>query len=221
LKNKKIITIDGPSASGKGSLARRLAQDLNFLLLDSGLLYRAYAYCFQKKKDHGLAAALFNEIEIKNSESIMNVFEKGSNITTNLRHEEIAHLASRLSSLEVTRQHLLSFQRNLANNEGLVADGRDMGTIVFPSAATKIFLTASISIRAKRRFAELKKNNPLLSFQEIEKDIQLRDTADQTREISPLLPADDALKIDSTNMSEKEVLVAAKAHYIKCLNDEI
>ena len=151
----------------------------------------------------------------------MNVFEKGSNITTNLRHEEIAHLASSLSSLEVTRQHLLSFQRNLANNEGLVADGRDMGTIVFPSASTKIFLTASISIRAKRRFAELKKNNPLLSFQEIEKDIQLRDTADQTREISPLLPADDALKIDSTHMSEKEVFVAAKAHYVKCLNDEI
>ena len=141
MKNKKIITIDGPSASGKGSLARRLAQDLNFLLLDSGLLYRAYAYCFQKKKNHPLAATLFNEIEIKNSESIMNVFENGRNITTNLRHEEIAHLASSLSSLEVTRQHLLSFQRNLANNEGLVADGRDMGTIVFPSAATKIFLT--------------------------------------------------------------------------------
>jgi len=206
LKNKKIITIDGPSASGKGLLARELAKELDFILLDSGLLYRAYSYCFDKEKNHDSAMNFFSQLSIKGVTGAMEVFEENRNITPALRHENIALSASKLSSLKETRENLIAFQRGLVNDYGLIADGRDMGTVVFPDAATKIFLIADIDVRAERRFLELQNAGQGVNMRDLIEDIRLRDEADRAREISPLVPAADSVEVNSSNLTPQEVL---------------
>jgi len=206
LKNNNIITIDGPSASGKGSLAKALAKKLNFILLDSGLLYRAYSYCFDQNKNHAGAKELFSYLEIKIIDHEMYVFYENKDITSILRQENVAKSASKLSSLKETRDNLISFQRDLANENGLVADGRDMGTVVFPDAGTKIFLVADAEVRAKRRFLELQNTGQGVNMRDLIDDIRLRDEADEAREISPLIPADDSIEVNSSNLNSQEVL---------------
>ena len=206
MKNKKIITIDGPSASGKGLLARELAKELDFILLDSGLLYRAYSYCFDKEKNHDSAMNFFSQLSIEGVTGAMEVFEGNRNITPELRHENIALSASKLSSLKETRENLIVFQRGLANDYGLIADGRDMGTVVFPDAATKIFLIADIEVRAERRFLELQNAGQGVNMRDLIEDIRLRDEADRAREISPLVPAADSVEVNSSNLTPQEVL---------------
>ncbi|MDC0906799.1 (d)CMP kinase [Gammaproteobacteria bacterium] len=206
MKNNNIITIDGPSASGKGSLAKALAKELNFILLDSGLLYRAYSYCFDQSQNHSTATELFTNLKIDSLDHEMHVFEKNKDITSILRHENIAKSASKLSSLKETRANLISFQRDLASNHGLVADGRDMGTVVFPDAGTKIFLVADAEVRAKRRFLELQNAGQGVNMRDLIDDIRLRDEADKAREISPLIPADDSIEVNSSNLNPQEVL---------------
>ena len=206
MKNNNIITIDGPSASGKGSLAKALAKKLNFILLDSGLLYRAYSYCFDQSQNHASATELFSNLRIDSMEHEMRVFEQKKDITSILRHENVAKSASKLSSLKETRDNLISFQRDLASNHGLVADGRDMGTVVFPDAGTKIFLVADAEVRAKRRFLELQNAGQGVNMRDLIDDIRLRDEADKAREISPLIPADDSIEVNSSNLSPQEVL---------------
>ena len=206
MKNKKIITIDGPSASGKGLLASELAKELDFILLDSGLLYRAYSYCFDKEKNHDSAMNFFSQLSIEGVTGAMEVFEGNRNITPALRHENIALSASKLSSLKETRENLLTFQRGLANDYGLIADGRDMGTVVFPDAATKIFLIADIEVRAERRFLELQNAGQGVNMRDLIEDIRLRDEADRAREISPLVPAADSVEVNSSNLTPQEVL---------------
>jgi len=136
----------------------------------------------------------------------MHVFEKNKDITSILRHENIAKSASKLSSLNETRANLISFQRDLASNHGLVADGRDMGTVVFPDAGTKIFLVADAEVRAKRRFLELQNAGQGVNMRDLIDDIRLRDEADKAREISPLIPADDSIEVNSSNLNPQEVL---------------
>ena len=206
MKNKKIITIDGPSASGKGLLARELAKELDFILLDSGLLYRAYSYCFDKEKNHDSAMNFFSQLSIQGVTGAMEVFEGNRNITPELRHENIALSASKLSSLKETRENLIAFQRGLASDCGLIADGRDMGTVVFPDAATKIFLIADIEVRAERRFLELQNAGQGVNMRDLIEDIRLRDEADRAREISPLVPAADSVEVNSSNLTPQEVL---------------
>ena len=206
MKNKKIITIDGPSASGKGLLASELAKELDFILLDSGLLYRAYSYCFDKEKNHDSAMNFFSQLSIEGVTGAMEVFEGNRNITPALRHENIALSASKLSSLKETRENLIVFQRGLANDYGLIADGRDMGTVVFPDAATKIFLIADIEVRAERRFLELQNAGQGVNMRDLIEDIRLRDEADRAREISPLVPAADSVEVNSSNLTPQEVL---------------
>lgn len=206
LKNNNIITIDGPSASGKGSLAKALAKELNFILLDSGLLYRAYSYCFDHSQKHSLAMDLFSQLNIQSIDHEMHVFENGKDITSILRHEDVAKFASELSSFKETRDNLISFQRDLASDHGLVADGRDMGTVVFPNAGTKIFLIANVEVRAKRRFLELQNAGQEVNMRDLIEDIRLRDEADKVREISPLIPAEDSVEVNSSNLSPHEVL---------------
>ena len=206
MKNKKIITIDGPSASGKGLLARELAKELDFILLDSGLLYRAYSYCFDKEKNHDSAMNFFSQLSIEGVTGAMEVFEGNRNITPALRHENIALSASKLSSLKETRENLIAFQRGLASDFGLIADGRDMGTVVFPDAATKIFLIADIGVRAERRFLELQNAGQGVNMRDLIEDIRLRDEADRAREISPLVPAADSVEVNSSNLTPQEVL---------------
>jgi len=206
LKNKKIITIDGPSASGKGLLAKKLAKELGFILLDSGLLYRAYSYCFDKEKNHDSAMNFFLQLTIEGVAGEMEVFEGNNNITQLLRHENVALSASKLSSLKETRENLIAFQRGLANDYGLIADGRDMGTVVFPDAATKIFLIAGVEVRAERRFLELQNTGQGVNMRDLIEDIRLRDEADRAREISPLVPATDSVEVNSSNLTPQEVL---------------
>ena len=206
LKNKKIITIDGPSASGKGLLARKLAKELDFILLDSGLLYRAYSYCFDKEKNHDSAMNFFSQLTIEGVAGEMEVFQGNNNITQLLRHENVALSASKLSSLKETRENLIAFQRGLANDYGLIADGRDMGTVVFPDAATKIFLIADVEVRAERRFLELQNTGQGVNMRDLIEDIRLRDEADRAREISPLVPATDSVEVNSSNLTPQEVL---------------
>ena len=206
MKNKKIITIDGPSASGKGLLARKLAKELDFILLDSGLLYRAYSYCFNKEKNHDSAMNFFSQLTIEGVAGEMEVFEGNNNITQLLRHENVALSASKLSSLKETRENLIAFQRGLVNDYGLIADGRDMGTVVFPDAATKIFLIADVEVRAERRFLELQNTGQGVNMRDLIEDIRLRDEADRAREISPLVPATDSVEVNSSNLTPQEVL---------------
>ena len=206
LKNNNIITIDGPSASGKGSLAKALAKELNFILLDSGLLYRAYSYCFDQSQNHSHAMDLFSHLNIQSIDHEMHVFENEKDITSILRHEDVAKFASELSSFKETRNNLISFQRDLASDYGLVADGRDMGTVVFPDAGTKIFLVADVEVRAKRRFLELQNAGQEVNMRDLIDDIRLRDEADKLREISPLMPADDSIEVNSSNLTPQEVL---------------
>ena len=206
MKNKKIITIDGPSASGKGLLARKLAKELDFILLDSGLLYRAYSYCFDKEKNHDSAMNFFSQLTIEGVAGEMEVFEGNNNITQLLRHENVALSASKLSSLKETRENLIAFQRGLANDYGLIADGRDMGTVVFPDAATKIFLIADVEVRAERRFLELQNTGQGVNMRDLIEDIRLRDEADRARDISPLVPATDSVEVNSSNLTPQEVL---------------
>ena len=206
MKNNNIITVDGPSASGKGSLAKALAKELNFILLDSGLLYRAYSYCFDKSQNHSSAKDLFSNLRINSIDHEMHVFENNTDITSILRHENIAKSASQLSSLKETRDNLISFQRDLASDNGLVADGRDMGTVVFPDAGTKIFLIADAEVRAERRFLELQNAGQGVNMRDLIEDIRLRDEADKAREISPLMPADDSIEVNSSDLTPQEVL---------------
>jgi len=206
LKNNNIVTIDGPSASGKGSLAKALAKELDFILLDSGLLYRAYSYCFEQTRTHSAAKDLFSDLRVESVNHEMHVFENNQDITSILRHENIAKSASQLSSLQETRDNLMSFQRGLASDHGLVADGRDMGTVVFPDAGTKIFLVADAEVRAQRRFYELQNAGQGVNMRDLIEDIRLRDEADKARKISPLKPADDSIEVNSSNLTPQEVL---------------
>lgn len=207
----KILTIDGPSASGKGSLSRNIAKHLGFKILDSGLLYRTYAYFSQSGPNiEEISNRIKNEISFSFNENDVSILHKDKDITSLLRSETTAKIASELSALTKTREDLLTIQRDFYNQDGLVADGRDMGTVVFPKAALKIFLTASPEVRAKRRHLELQKRGQEVNMLDLIADIELRDMKDRTRTLSPLIPAEDSVVIDSSNMSIDEVLSFTK-----------
>ena len=206
----RIITIDGPSASGKGSLTRAIASHLSFDILDSGLLYRAYAYLYEKGVlDRDISSAIKELSFTFNLKDVL-VYEDKIEISSILRSEKIAKVASMLSSKEDTRKNLLDIQRSFYDGKGLVADGRDMGTVVFPSARLKIFLTASSEVRAKRRHIELQNRGQEVNMRDLIEDIEERDMRDKTRTLSPLIPAEDSVVIDSSTMSLDEVLSFTK-----------
>ena len=206
-----IITIDGPSASGKGSLSRNLAKYLDFNILDSGLLYRIYAFLFSISANHDEVKEMINEqISFASDDDGIKVLKDTNDITLELRTEKTAKTASQISALEITRNNLLNIQRNFYSDRGLVADGRDMGTVVFPEARLKIFLEASAEVRAKRRYLELQNRGQEVNMPDLIADIESRDLKDRTRTISPLIPAEDSIVIDSSNMSLDEVLSFTK-----------
>ena len=206
-----VVTIDGPSASGKGSLARNLAEYLDFSILDSGLLYRVYAYFHNLNiGTKEILLLIQKDISFKFNHKDVIVLNDQEDITSELRSEKMAKKASELSSLPTTRENLLALQRNFYQNKGLVADGRDMGTVVFPEAKLKIFLTASAEIRAERRYLELQNRGQEVNMLALIEDIKQRDLKDSTRTLSPLIPAEDSVIIDSSDMSIEEVLSFTK-----------
>ena len=206
-----VVTIDGPSASGKGELAKNIANRFNFKLLDSGILYRLFAYFFNLKfNNQEIVSKINNEISFKLEEDIFKIFIQGEDITKHLRSEDIAKIASKLSSQKEVRESLFKLQRSFYDEKGLVADGRDMGTVVFKDAKLKIFLTASHEVRAKRRYLQLQNLGQEVNMLALIADIKERDLKDSSRELSPLLPADEAYIIDSSDMSLEEVFSITK-----------
>ena len=206
-----VITIDGPSASGKGSLAMAIAQSFNFSLLDSGSLYRLLAYLVNKGESVDSASEIINKnVKFVIKENNLLVLKNDIDISEKIRTEKIAGFASELSARIEVRRALFEIQRSFYNENGLVADGRDMGTVVFKDAKLKIFLTASPQKRAKRRYLELQKRGQEVNMPDLIADIEQRDLKDSSRELSPLLPADDAHVIDSSEMSLEDVVSYTK-----------
>lgn len=207
-----VICIDGPSGSGKGTIAQRVAETLGFHLLDSGALYRLTALAAARRGiefDDGEAVAeVAREMrpffEPAGSRGLRTYLD-GSNVTRDIRAEEIGMNASRVAAHEAVREALLERQRAFRQPPGLVADGRDMGTVVFPDAPLKIFLTASAEARAMRRHNQLKEKGIGVSLRGLLKDIEARDEQDARRAVSPLQPAEDAVEIDSTALSIDQV----------------
>ena len=211
MKRINVITIDGPAASGKGSLAISIANQFSLKLLDSGSLYRLFAF-FERNTDYSeIVEIIKNRVEFKLTNESQNIIlDKNVDITHELKSEEVAKSASKLSSQKEVRNLLLKLQRDFYQGSGLVADGRDMGTVVFNDAKLKIFLTASPEVRAKRRYIELQNRKQEVNMPALIDDIKQRDLSDSTREISPLLPADDAHVIDSSDMSLEDVFSYAE-----------
>lgn len=212
-----VATIDGPSGSGKGTIAALLARRLGWALLDSGALYRVTALAAMNQgvdfaDADALAAVASNlNVEFIPSEDALTIVLAGERVSDSLRTEEVGALASRVAALPAVRAALLQCQRDFARHPGLVADGRDMGTVVFPNASVKVFLTACAEERAKRRFEQLHQKGIDASFDRLLADIQARDERDSHRAVAPLRPADDAIILDSTQMSIQEVLAAVMA----------
>ena len=206
-----MITVDGPSASGKGSLARKIAQIFDLSILDSGSLYRLFAFFAEEGIDMSVIPEIIkSNIEFKIIQEDLMITNLKDDITSKLRSEHIAVLASELSSLAEVRDALFNIQRSFYKHQGLVADGRDMGTVVFKDAKLKIYLTATVEVRARRRYLELQKRGQEVNMPALIADIEQRDFKDSSRELSPLLPADDAHVIDSSEMSLEEVLMISK-----------
>lgn len=207
-----VITVDGPGGSGKGTIAMRLAEKLGWHFLDSGALYRLVAVAAM---DRGIGAddevALGRvadglDVNFAISDDDMVILLDGNYITGRLRSEGVSVFASKIAAVPLVRSALVHRQRAFRKQPGLVADGRDMGTVIFSDAILKIFLTASAEARAKRRYKQLKEKGESVNLSRLFRDIKMRDERDSTRAIAPLKPAQDAHVIDSTELNIKQVL---------------
>ena len=209
--NAVVICVDGPSGSGKGTLSQRLAEALNFHLLDSGALYRVVGYAASVSdidwadNDGVTNIARTLDVSFQSSVTGVRVLYAGSDVTESIRSVKGGEGASAVAAIPSVREALLSRQRELACPPGLIADGRDMGTVVFPEAPLKIFLEASAMARAQRRQSQLQQQGEDVSLPRLLEAIEARDLRDRTRAVSPLVPAEDAVVVDSTTMTADDV----------------
>ncbi|MEO0443785.1 MAG: (d)CMP kinase [Pseudomonadota bacterium] len=210
-----VITVDGPSGSGKGTLCQRLAEKLGFHLLDSGALYRLTALASMEKginlANEAATAEIARNLDVsfKSSADGVNAFLAGRDVSREIRSEKVGMGASQVAALPAVRAALLERQRVFQQAPGLIADGRDMGTTVFPGAAVKLFLTASAEERANRRYNQLIDRGESANLRALLEDIQARDARDMRRSASPLAPAKDAIMIESTSMPIDKVFEMA------------
>ena len=208
------IAIDGPAGAGKSTIAKLVAKELGFIYVDTGAMYRGLAVHFLKKGivpgevEKIEAACEDAKVELGYENGVQQVYLNGENITSQLREEAVGNMASISSAVPAVRAKLLNLQRNLAKEKDVVMDGRDIGTCVLPGADVKIYLTASVETRAKRRYDELKEKGEDCNLEEIAHDIEERDHRDMTREIAPLKQAEDAVLVDSSHMTIEEVVKA-------------
>jgi len=212
-----VITIDGPSGAGKGTLARGLALELGFHLLDSGAIYRVLALAALDRKialdDSAGLCALADSLELTFpfDANHTEICLDSEDISAQLRNQVVAEAASQVAMHADVRLALLSLQRRQAKAPGLVGDGRDLGTVVFPDANLKIFLDASVAVRGERRFQELIESGQTVERSAILRDLEIRDVRDRTRAVAPLVPAVDAFVIDSSEKTPAEVMADARA----------
>ena len=210
-----VIAIDGLSGSGKGTISKMLCLELGWNILDSGALYRTLAYLIELRaigiEDFGSYKKELREefqvtFGIGSLGEPVNIFLKGQDITDQVRTERIAEKTSELSSLKEIRDFVTPHQREFKKLPGLIADGRDMGTVIFPEANLKIYLTASLQERSKRRESQLKRLGSKVNMPLLLEELEARDSKDIERELSPLMPAEDSYEIDTTGLSPEEVL---------------
>ncbi len=207
-----VITIDGPAGSGKSTISRILAKRINCLYLDTGAMYRAVAFVANRK---GVSLSNGKELRdlcreltlcFKTDEDPPRLFSGNEDISRAIRSPEMDMLSSKVSSVKEVREAMVGLQRKMAEGVKLVAEGRDMGTVVFPKARHKFFLTASPEIRAQRRYRERLERGESISKSLVEEELRQRDRQDQTRSLAPLKPANDAIVIDSTVLTPQEVI---------------
>lgn len=219
-----VITIDGPSGAGKGTLCKALAETLGWHLLDSGAIYRVLALAaLHHQVDIGveeamvpLAAHLDVRFKVKSGE--LEIILEGEDVSGEIRNETVGNTASKIAAFPRVREALLRRQRAFREGPGLIADGRDMGTVVFTDAPVKIFLDASSEERAHRRMRQLQEKGFNVNFERLLSEIKERDERDRTRPVAPLVPAPDALVLDSTSMSIDDVIAHALAHARRTLS---
>lgn len=215
MEKRLIIAIDGYSSCGKSTFAKAVAKELNYLFIDSGAMYRAVTlYCMRKNliNSGGVdTAGILSEINEINIDFVFNpdiaeyeTFLNSENVEKEIRGMEVTSFVSRISQIHEVRTKMVELQRQIGISKGIVMDGRDIGTVVFPDADIKIFMTASADIRAKRRFDELNGKGIVVDFEEIKRTIIARDIADENRDISPLRRADDAIILDNSRMKVEE-----------------
>jgi len=206
-----LITIDGPAGAGKTTLSRKIADRLNYKYIDTGALYRGVAFeagvvGVSKDDDTGLENLCSTlNLNFVKDERGLRLLSDNSDITDQIRTSEISMMASAVSARPVVRKYLLDLQRNMGREKGVVFEGRDMGTVVFPDADKKFYLDASPKVRAMRRYRELESKTSQ-TLEEVEREIRLRDENDRKREVAPMKPADDAVIVDSTNLSANDVV---------------
>lgn len=212
-KNKKIIiTIDGWSSCGKSTLAKQMAKALNYIYVDSGAMYRAITLYFLRNHidwtDHAAVKQALKDISIdfeynpKSEHS--EIFLNGENVEYVIRDLVVAEKVSDVAAIKEVRKYAVAQQQKMGKNRGIVMDGRDIGTVVFPDAELKIFMTADNAVRVERRFQEMYEKNPNITLEEVRANLEMRDYIDSNRDVSPLRKAEDALLLDNTNISEKE-----------------
>ena len=208
---KLIVAIDGPACAGKSTVAKRLAKELGYTYMDTGAMYRAFVW---KVREAGIdvgdepklkAALRGTRIELVEEPDGLRVLLDGRDVTTQIRAPEMSQLASKVSALKPVRERMVELQRAIGARGGVVAEGRDIGTVVFPKAEVKIFLTASSEERAQRRFDELRGHGKEITLEETLEEMNERDRRDEQRALAPLCKADDAIAIDSTGSSVDEV----------------
>lgn len=210
----KVIAIDGPAGSGKSTMARALAKELNYLYVDTGAMYRAIGLIAKQRKipfEGPFLEKLLSNLELKylgDSDKLLTI--DGEDLTLSIREHFVSELASEISKHKVVRDFLVKIQRDLSRDRIIVMEGRDIGTVVFPYAFCKIFLTASEDIRARRRHLELSEKGHDIAFQKVLGDVKNRDERDQNRELAPLKPADDAVLLDTSSLDLKGALLALK-----------
>lgn len=206
------IAIDGPAGAGKSTIAKKVAKELSFIYVDTGAMYRAIAWYLIKHDISPEDEAALEEacgqihVDIGYKDGEQQVILNGENITGQIRTEEVGNMASAAAAKPCVREALLMLQRNLAAKTDVLMDGRDIGTNILPDAQLKIYLTASVKTRAKRRFLELREKGETCDLEKIVRDIEERDHRDANRELAPLKKAEDAVLIDSSDMSIEEVV---------------
>ena len=206
------IAIDGPAGAGKSTIARRVAKEKGYIYVDTGAMYRAIGLYFMNEGvDAENAAAVLDalaaiQVEIKYEAGEQQVYLNGKNVSKKIRQEAVGNMASKVATKQAVRDKLLDLQRNLAATQDVVMDGRDIGTFVLPNAELKIYLTASVDTRADRRYKELVEKHMPADLEEIKRDIEARDYQDMHREIAPLVQTQDAVLIDSSDMTIEQVV---------------